>query len=175
MNVVVVTTGGGFDYETEVDPHLIPAVVDLTKPLPENPTGVAALEATLAEIAKPSAPGPVEALSETARAITGKTYTFGQNAANIKTLGVDFNETAEAILRTQYDGSNEVISSPIGLDGNYRATPEGTLARGYWADEQTFILERMDVGLITFLIHFDADKVSIQAPELGVSFTGQVE
>ena len=175
MNVVVVTTGGGFDYETEVDPHLIPAVVDLTKPLPENPTGVAALEATLAEIAKPSAPGPVEALPETARAITGKTYTFGQNAANIKTLGVDFNETAEAILRTQYDGSNEVISSPIGLDGNYRATPEGTLARGYWADEQTFILERMDVGLITFLIHFDADKVSIQAPELGVSFTGQVE
>jgi len=78
-------------------------------------------------------------------------------------------------LRTQYDGSNEVISSPIGLDGNYRATPEGTLARGYWADEQTLILERMDVGLITFLIHFDADKVSIQAPELGVSFTGQVE
>ncbi len=39
MNVIVVTTGGGFDYDTELNQHLLGAVVDLEKPLPANPEG----------------------------------------------------------------------------------------------------------------------------------------
>ena len=174
LNAIVVTTGGGFDYDSEVNQHLIAAVVDTNKPLPANPAGVARLAAMLTELAQPVAPQPVGALPDTAKAISGKTYVFGPNTGDVETLGLEFNDSAEAILHIKYTG-NAILTSRVGLDGIYRPTSEGELRRGYWADSQTFILEIFDIGEHTFRIHFEDDHVMIESPELGISFEGQLK
>lgn len=71
-------------FDIEIDPHLINAVVDVEKPLPANPEGVAKLAATLKDLVKPDSPQPVAALPETAKAISGKTFAFEQNEVNLK-------------------------------------------------------------------------------------------
>jgi hypothetical protein len=170
----VVTTGAGFDYDTEIDQHLVPAVIDLEKPLPANPAGVAALSTRLAELAQPSTAKPVEALPETARAISGKTYVFEPNRANLESLGLDFNDSAEAVMRIKYFGDDEVFSSPLGLDGLYRPTSQGELRRGYWSDPQTFALEIYDVGKSSYQVRFEDDKATLKAPEQGLNIQGKV-
>jgi CubicO group peptidase (beta-lactamase class C family) len=174
LNAIVVTSGGGFDYDTEVDQHLVAAVVDLENPLPANPAGVDSLTATLTELAQPDAPQLVATLPEIAKSISGKTYVFGPNAADIETLMFEFNDSSEAILHIKNTG-NDVLSSPVGLDGFYRPTLEGELRRGYWADPQTFILEVSDVGEYTVRFHFEGDLVTIKSPELGISFEGKAK
>jgi CubicO group peptidase (beta-lactamase class C family) len=174
LNAIVVTTGGGFDYDAEVNPHLIAALIDTSKPLPANPSGVARLSATLSMLAQPIKPQPVGTLPDTAKAISGKTYMFGPNKGNVETLGLEFNDSAEAILHIKYYGS-EVLTSPVGLDGIYRPTSQGELRRGYWADSQTFMLEIFDIGEHSFRIHFEGDHVILESPELGLSLEGQLK
>ncbi|MBP1703993.1 MAG: 6-aminohexanoate-dimer hydrolase [Chloroflexi bacterium] len=174
LNVVVVTTGAGFDYDTEIDRHLIGAVVDLEKPLAANPAGVAALAETLKTLAQPDSPQPVGPLPDTAKAISGRTYRFEPNVTNIETMRAEFNDSAEAILHLKYYGS-EVMSTPVGLDGIYRPTAKGELMRGYWADPQTFILEIHDTGEQRIQIQFVDDRVTLESPGQGIHVEGQAE
>jgi len=174
LKVVVVTTGGGFDYDTEIDQHLVGAVVDLEKPLTANPAGAATLAETLNRLVQPVSPQPVSPLPDIAKEISGKTYAFKPNVANIETLSMEFNDSAEATLHLKRYGS-EVSSSPLGLDGVYRSTPEGDLKRGYWVDPQTFFLEIFDVGEQRIQIHFEDDRVTFAAPDQGVSLEGQAQ
>ena len=174
LNVIVVTTGGGFDYDTEIDQHLVGAVVDLENPLAEDPAGAAELAAALDELARADAAQPVPALPDTAKAISGVTYRFEPNAADVESLSVEFNGSAEAIAHLKYFGS-QVFSSPVGLDGIYRLTPEGDLKRGYWSDPQTFVLDIYDVGEMKVQVHFDGERVTITVPYLGLSFDGQAQ
>ncbi len=172
-SVIVVTTGGGFDFDTEVDPYLLAAVADLEKPLPVNPAGVASLGATLSELAQPDTSQPAATLPDTARSISGKTFVMEPNSVNIETLELEFNDSAEAILRIKFSG-NEIASSPVGLDGSYRPTPEGDLRRGYWADPQTFILEIIDIGKQTIQLYFDGAQVTLKSPGQGLSIKGNL-
>lgn len=55
FNVIVVTTGGGFEYD-EISPYLTAAVIDPAKPLPANPVGVARLDAALTALVQPLPP-----------------------------------------------------------------------------------------------------------------------
>jgi CubicO group peptidase (beta-lactamase class C family) len=52
LNAIIVTTGGGFEYD-EMMPFLEPAAVNMQEPLPANPDGVAQLEATVKAVAQP--------------------------------------------------------------------------------------------------------------------------
>ncbi|MBM3239713.1 serine hydrolase [Candidatus Poribacteria bacterium] len=115
LNAIVVPTGGGFDYD-EIDPLLTAALVDPDKPLPEKPAGVAQLEAALRTIVQPPEAQPVPTLSETAKAISGKTFVFGQNPLKMETMSVEFGGSAEAILHIKLAGG-KFESWPIGLDG----------------------------------------------------------
>ena len=170
LNAVVVTTGSGFEYD-EISPYLIAAVIDPTKPLPANPAGVAQLDAALTALVQPPPPLPAGPMPDTAKTISGKTYVFGPNSADVDTLSLEFNDSAEATMCMKRQG-NDVIW-PIGLDGKYRLSSDGLGLRGYWEDPQTFVIEVFDVGLSTLRLHFEDGRVLIDSP--GMKFEGQME
>jgi len=185
LNAIVVTTGGGFEYD-EIVPFLEPAAVNMQQPLPANPGGVAQLEAAVKAIAQPPAPQPVAPLPDTAREISGKTFVFEPNPAEIETAVLNFDESAEASLAVKNFGRKQVVSSPIGLDGIYRMSsgdhnlPQGY--RGSWPDAQTFAFEYDNIAnndYATYRLRFEGDRVLLSgqetAHELGTQFEGRLQ
>jgi hypothetical protein len=61
----------------------------------------------------------------------------------------------------------------IGLDNKYRQSSDGSEIRGYWENDQTFVIEVFDVGLSTRQLTLTDDHVVVDAP--GVRLEGQVE
>jgi len=172
LNAIVVTTASGLDF-SQVEPLLMAAFVDPDKPLPANPAGVADLDAMLTAVAQAPSPWPARPLPELAGTISGKTYTFGPNAADLSTLKLESSDTVEATLYLRLEGNDETW--PIGLDGRYRLSPGGQGLRGYWADERTFVIQVFEEGLSTLRLHFEDDRVEISSPERGLQFEGQIE
>jgi hypothetical protein len=140
MDLILVNTGGGFEYD-EIDPYLLAAIGDLEEPLPANPAGVASLEAALTAIAAGPAAKPVPALPARASAVSGQTFVFEPNQINLNSMRLDFDSSAEAVLTFDVAYEGERISG-IGLDGRYRPSRAGrpVLARGEWADADTFVV-----------------------------------
>lgn len=181
QQMIVVTTGGGFEYD-EIVPLLEPAVVDLAQPLPANPSGVAQLNAALATVAQAPAPLPVAPLPAAARAISGRTIACDSNPIGITTMRLDFAEGPEAIFDLRLSDGNEMLRMPIGLDGIYRMSagphdlPQGN--RGFWKDATTFSLEYDNIANndhILFQVRVAGDQVQFTAQEtaheLGATFT----
>jgi CubicO group peptidase (beta-lactamase class C family) len=184
-NLIAVTTGGGFDFD-EIDPLLLPTLVDLEKPLPANSEGVAELQSAVTTVAQPPAPQPVAPLPDTAREVSGKTFAFEPNPAEVETALLEFNEADEATLQVKSFGIDQVIRAPIGLDGIYRiSSGEHNLAqgyRGYWADAQTFILEYDNIANndhAIFRLRFDGERLVMTgqetAHEVGMQFEGVMQ
>jgi CubicO group peptidase (beta-lactamase class C family) len=174
LDALVVTTGGGFEYD-DIDPYLTGALADTEKALPSNPEGVEKLKAVVAVLAPAPAPQPVEALPETARTVSGKTYVFGPNPAALETLRFEFNDPSEATAYiTIFNGLQSVIWR-IGLDGDYRHMPSGEALRGGWLDPQTFAFEIYDVDRRTYRVKFDGQRIEIASPEMGMRFEGHLE
>jgi CubicO group peptidase (beta-lactamase class C family) len=185
LNALVVTTGGGFEYD-EIDPFLIAALVDPSKALPANPTGVAQLNAALTAVVQPPPPTAVAPLPATAQTITGKTFVFAPNPTQMETMRIEFDDTAEASLHITYAGSDQMVTWPVGLDGVYHFftgkydLPQGL--RGTWVDEQTFVCEYDNIANndhAQLRFHFDGDRVAVEvqetAHELGVQFEGKLQ
>ncbi len=184
-DLIVVTTGGGFDFD-EIEPLLIPTIVDLDHELPANPAGMAQLEAALDIIAQPPAPLPVAQLPEKAREISGKNFTFDPNPLEVEKMCLEFNDSNEAIIYLMFTGEDQMLLWPVGLDGVYRLSsgdngfPLGL--RGYWADEQIFVLEYDEIannGHIILRMRFEGDRAVMEgqeaAHELNLSFEGVQE
>jgi hypothetical protein len=171
LNIIVVTTAGGFDYAT-LEPMLAAAFVDPEKPLPANAEGMAQLEGVLAEIKVGQAAQPATSLPETAEAISGKTYLCDSNAAGVNTLRFEFNGLEVAEMYLGQNGSDNLWT--IGLDGKFRMAPEG-LTRGYWEDSQTFTIQLFDIGTRTRRLHFDGDRLEVDIPEAGLTLKCQVQ
>jgi hypothetical protein len=180
LNLIVVTTGGGFAYD-EAGSLVAAAAPDESnagKPLPANPAGVARLNEALTTIAQsPDEPKPVEPRPATAQAVSGKTYVFEPNPANLETLRFRFNDEtpAEAYFELTFSGDPPIIAGPVGLDGVYRISSSSdpnnlpNAFRGRWTDSQTFVLDYdrigdLDAGGIRLRFEGDAaDRVSIEA------------
>jgi CubicO group peptidase (beta-lactamase class C family) len=184
-NLIVVTTGAGLDFD-EVEPLLVETIVDLDTTLPPNPAGMVQLEAALNTISQPPEPTPVAPLPEMARNISGKTFTFEPNPLGIENMSIRFNDSDEAVLNITLTDRGQMPPSPIGLDGVYRMYPgEYDLPagqRGYWADEQTFVLDHDEIAMnnyFTFWIRFEGDRVVLEgqetAHEVGMRFEGWLE
>lgn len=178
LNAIVVMTGGGFESD-EIDPYLRAALVDPNKPLPPNPAGVEQLNAALATVAQGPAPQSVPLLPATASAISGSTYVLEPNPVNLRSVRLDFDGSSEAVLQLDvaYEPSPRVAG--VGLDGVYRQSRAGrpTVASGYWADDQTFIVDYVEgpgLEAYTFRIRFDGDQMLFGFPGLG-SFEGRVQ
>jgi len=165
LDAIVVTTGGGFEYD-QIDPYISASVIDPENPLPANPEGVAQLDAALDALVKPLPTLTGVDASETIQKISEKTYTFEPNPAMLKSATLDFSDPAEAIFYLDLLGKE--VTWKIGLDGQYRLSPEGALQRGYWRDDQTFVIEFFDVVLDTRVFTFTDDQVVVDAPEMTI-------
>lgn len=184
LNIILATTGGGFDLD-EVGDLLKAALVDMQKPLPSNPAAFARLQAAVKAVAQPPAPTAVAPLPRMARAISGKTFIFAPNPAGIEIARLEFTGSAEAVVYITLTDSPELRRWPIGLDGIYRMSkgeyghPLGL--RGYWADAQTFVFEYAGITSndhYTWRMRFEGDRVIMEgqetAHELGVKIEGRL-
>jgi CubicO group peptidase (beta-lactamase class C family) len=183
LDLMIVTTGGGYNYD-EIMPFLEPALVDPNKPLPPNPQGVAELNAAIAAVVQAPAAQDVAALPAIAKEISGKTYDLEPNPLQMKTMRLDFNDTAEATIQLTFTDNRPTSPQQIGLDGVYRLVPgaynlpQGM--RGYWADDQTFVLEYDNIAAndhINFRVSFQGMQIIIKgqetAHELGITIQGR--
>jgi CubicO group peptidase (beta-lactamase class C family) len=171
LNAIVVVTGGGIDYD-QIDPMLKAAFVDPQKPLPENPTGVAELDALQLKLTKGPVSQSITSLPETAGTISGKTYGCEANAAGVSAMRFEFNDLTVANLTMKLNQQDSVW--PIGLDGKYRIGPEG-LTAGYWEDSQTFVIQLQQIGQLTLRSHFDGDMLEVGIPERGLNLICKVQ
>lgn len=168
INAIVVTTGGGLDSGEATD-LLAPAVVDVEHPLAANPAGVARLEEAIVRVASTPTPAPVPPLPETARLISGRTYTFEPNPLLLDTMTLDFTRPGDPSLRLTFTGAPP-RESMVGLDGVLRMSPgENGLPigeRGYWQDESTFIVDYDQIANIDPFVlqaRFEANSVIMDA------------
>lgn len=173
INAIVVSAGGGFDYD-EIDPYISGAVVDVENPLPANPEGVAQLNAALEAIKQPASPFPAGVQPDTGLVKSGETYVFSTNHLDLAKATLDFDDPAEVVFQFETTSGLD-FNWPIGLDGKYRIAADGQASRGYWADPTTFIFETFDVGYMTYRLHFEGDRVVINSPDLSISAEGQLE
>jgi CubicO group peptidase (beta-lactamase class C family) len=186
LDLVIVTTGGGFEPGAATD-LLRPAIGDLEQPLLPNPAGVAQLQAALQAVRQPPAPQPMPPLPGMAEAVSGRTYRFEPNDLRLATLRLDFGETAEATLRVTFaDGRPERAAEPVGLDGLYRFAPgsHGLPAgrRGQWTGPDTLVIEEDWIAFnhaYDITARFDGDRLTLVVAErgspAGVTLAGRQE
>ena len=171
LNLVVVTTGGGFEWN-DITPLLVAAMVDLAEPLPPNPQALDQLDVALQAIRQPPPPQAVDPLPETAYSTSGKTYAFEVSPLDLKTIRWEFNDSAEAELFVTFYNQPE-RELLIGLDGVYRIYPIGEHGldmglRGTWIDSQTYLFDYDTIAnhdAFTLELRFNGDEVTIHAKE----------
>lgn len=173
-NTVVVVTGYGVAFD-QVASYLTAAFVDPEKPLPANPQGVNRLAETVAALAEAPAAPPAAPLPTTARTISGQTYRFGINLAELHTIRFEFADSDQAVLELTLDEPVRRSIWPVGLDGKYRVGDDGQAARGYWQDAQTFVLDLFDIGQRTIRFRFEDDRVQVTSPAMGLDVEGRLE
>jgi CubicO group peptidase (beta-lactamase class C family) len=166
VDVIVVATGGGYDWDSVLDP-VGAAVTDEWRPLPPDPAGEAALEEAVAELAAPPPavdPGPIP---EVASAVSGRTWAFPENPY-VRSVRLDFESPTEAVATVEITSERDVRVDRVGLDGVVRPSEGGRpiLATGRWADDRTFemdVEEGPGFHVYQLRLRFEGDSV-----ELGV-------
>jgi CubicO group peptidase (beta-lactamase class C family) len=176
MNMVLVTTGGGFELD-EVIPYMEEAIVDLENPLPSNDTGVSQLEAVVAELRQSPAAQPVP-LPDVAIAVSGKTFVFESNPAQIQSIRIDFDHPTEATYYIQAEEEEVMRIGGVGLDGVYRTSSSGwpAIAKAAWSDNQTLLVDySRGPGLenVTWQIQFEGDRMVLETS--GILIEGELE
>lgn len=183
-NMVLVTTGGGFDIGEIAEP-LLEIIGEMEETLPANPEGAARLEDALTAAIQPPEASPVAALPDTAQVISGNTYVFESNLIELESAAFNFDGSAEATWHFKLVG-RPIASVPIGLDGVYRFEfdDDGHLVavRGSWTDPQTFVLEYNGVtgnDQLVLQLHFQENQVEVTVSDLysgtGPTFEGQLQ
>ncbi|HZD16972.1 MAG TPA: hypothetical protein VE669_02405, partial [Actinomycetota bacterium] len=172
-DLVVVTTGGGFSASA-----LFSAVASGVEPLPANPAGVARLGTVVAELGRGPEPEPVPPLPGTAREISGRTYAFGPNPVGMRSLRLDFEDPAEAILRLDLASELMPRVDRVGLDGAFRPSLEGRpiVARGSWEGPRTFVVEVEEgPGFTAYDLRLRFTARALWLEVLGISLEARAE
>jgi hypothetical protein len=164
LNLILVMTGGGFEY-SEIESYFLATMKDMEEPLPSNPIGVASLNAALTTIAGGPQPEPVSPLPAIAKSISGQTFVFEPNKL-LRSFRLDFDDPkgAEAIFQLEVANEPGARVVGVGLDGIYRSSHAGRpiIARGKWIDEKTFVIDYNEgPGLSNYMfrLEFDGDQV----------------
>jgi CubicO group peptidase (beta-lactamase class C family) len=159
LNMVLVTTGGGFDIP-EIEDYLLLLLLQSNRSLPDNPEGQAVLQEALTVIQQTGAVPTGVSTPEIARVVSGKTYQCEQNPLGLESVRFDFNDPNVAVLYHRPFGQDMVWE--IGLDGRYRQlSPSGEALIGFWDDAETFHMESFDIGTQVFLAKFQEDNIQI--------------
>jgi CubicO group peptidase (beta-lactamase class C family) len=172
LNTVVVATGAGLNID-QIMSFLAAALLDSNKPLPENPPGLAKLDAVLADLRAGPDSTPAAGIVEPDQAISGVSYACEPNPVGAVGMQLDFNGVEATTLYLTLN--NVDLVWPIGLNGNFLTSPDGRALRGHWKDLHTFILESFDVGVETIGFHFDADRLDVSIPVIDLTFVCQVQ
>lgn len=162
VNTILVITGVDYDY-ADVEAWLLPSLIQLKKSRPANPEGLAALEAILTAVEQEPAGWTANYIPETAAKVSGNTYLCESNPAGIEVVRIEFDDTNQARMFLKTGGMENVF--PIGLDGDYRLSTEGSGFRGYWEDAQTFLLENFNIGVVSRRVVFNGDSLEISFSE----------
>jgi CubicO group peptidase (beta-lactamase class C family) len=159
LNMVLVTTGGGFDIP-EIEDHLVLLLLRSNRSLPANPKGQAVLQETLNRIQQTGAVRTGVPTPEIARVVSGKIYLCEQNPLGLESARFNFDDPNVAVLYHRPFGQDMVWE--IGLDGRYRQlSPSGEALIGFWDDAETFHMESFDIGTQVYLAKFQEDNVQI--------------
>jgi CubicO group peptidase (beta-lactamase class C family) len=165
-DVVVVFTSGGADTDV-VAGHLLRAL-ESDSPLPPNPEACARLQGILRAARMAPEPAPPAPLPRLAREISGRTFRFGPNLADVHSASLSFGPPDHGAMVLQV--GNETWKGDVGLDGLYRFSPMGrngiTLGtRGNWRSETDFLLDVDligDISHLQFEFHFTgADRAVV--------------
>jgi CubicO group peptidase (beta-lactamase class C family) len=174
LNLVVVFTSGlvpndFFTPETLFNSFILPAA-ESTTPLPENPEGVAALEAASEALTHPEG-SAVPPLPETAQAISGQTYLLEENDYGFETVSLSFEEDNPVASFLLNDGPALLV----GLDHVYRlSTPSQigaipfyhpVILRGGWENDTRFVMDYQEMSIqdwIQIILTFEEDRLTFQ-------------
>lgn len=169
-NLLVVTTGGGFE-PSDIGEFLLGSLKS-DQALPENPTALADLRAAVSAAAKPP---KIPALSATtlpdfARLISGKVYNVGSNAWTLASFQLDFSGGPVATLELNFSNapSEKLL---IGLDGVPRLSGEGinrATAAGTFEGPNAFLIDYDQIARINHIemrLRFEGNRVSIHLHE----------
>ena len=107
-----------------------------------------------------------------AETISGRAYVFDSNPLHLKTLQFIFDGSAEGSFVATFDDGQPPLSEVFSLDGTLHIfTGENGLPagdRGYWADENTFMLERDGISsgeAYTYAIRFEGKQITLTRSE----------
>lgn len=183
-NLIVVTTGGGFDMD-EIAPFLV-AALKSDQPLPENPVAYERLQEKIYAVAEPPEPEPVKPLPEMAKKIEGKTYVLDSNPLDLQTLALTFDEEkGEALLRVGLP-ENQTLEFLLGLDNVSRFSPGDyglpAAGKGSWESDNVFVAYVDEVAnvnhyKVTHTFQDDQLTILLQDPTWygDVEFGGRLE
>ncbi len=181
-NIVVVTTGGGFE-PGDLAPFLLESLQS-DQALPENPETYGRLQDKITAASNPPDPEPVPPLPEMAEEISGETYVVEPNPFGIKTISLSFEGQDEALLNLSLEEDQQVL--PVGLDNVYRISPGGEVGplalKGFWETETEFVFYYNEVSNINNYqvnMSFENEEVTFQIEEMtglgGETFTGRLK
>jgi CubicO group peptidase (beta-lactamase class C family) len=172
LNMVLVTTGGGYDI-TEIEDYLIPLLLQSNRSLHANPDGEAMLQETLTRIQQNGAVPTGVPTPEIARVVSGRTYQCEKNPMGLESARFDFDDPKMAVLYHRPFGQDLIWE--IGLDGHYRqVSPSGDALIGFWEDAETFHLEVFDIGTQVFLVKFQDDSAQVILEEADLTILCRV-
>lgn len=181
-NIIVVTTGGGFEPD-DLAPLLL-ASLKSDRPLPENPEAYRQLQEKITAASNPPDPEPVPALPEMAANISGKTYVFDPNPYGIEKISLSFEGEKEVLLNLSLEEGQQTL--PVGLDNIYRISPGGEFGplalKGFWKTDNEFVFYYNEVSNINNYqvnMTFEGDQVKVRVEELtgtgSATFGGRIE
>jgi CubicO group peptidase (beta-lactamase class C family) len=170
MDTLVVVTAGGPDIDFA---FLLKVLLGAPAQLPANPAGQEKLASAVSAASQGSGPHAATPLPDTARVVSGKTYTCDTNPVGVTGFSISFNDPGAAVFSMVRNGQQ--TTSPVGLDGRYRLDVQGTASAGYWEDAQTFILEFFDIGQLTRRLHFDGKRLEVTVPEINLTLNCQTQ
>jgi hypothetical protein len=155
VDVVAVMTGTMWDDEYYPTSKFIDAIMRAAKsdtPLPPD----AAAQAQLTESIRLAAMEPPSLIGEPpelAKAISGKSYRFGENVLHVKSFSLnlaDPNPSWEVTIDPEKPGQPlRLFAGSIGLDGIFRKTETSVgieAVKGRWISDETFEIERRVLG-----------------------------
>jgi CubicO group peptidase (beta-lactamase class C family) len=153
LDVVAVATGTGHSASIGKEIEMIADAVKSGIPLPPDTAGQSLLASRIQEVATEK-PQPVGETPEIAKAISGKTYRFPDNALQLSSMKLNFDSPVPSYayeLKTgRPDHPVERFEGPIGLEGVYREgapTNQGiTVAKGAWSYDKSFVVQFGELG-----------------------------
>jgi CubicO group peptidase (beta-lactamase class C family) len=153
LDVVAVATGTGHSASIGKEIEMIADAVKSDTALPPDAAGQARLASRIQDVGTEK-PQPVAETPEIAKAISGKTYRFPDNALRLSSLELNLDgpvpSYAYEIKTGRPDHPVERFEGPIGLDGVYREaapTSQGiTVAKGAWSYDKSFVVQFGELG-----------------------------